>query len=523
MIKMVDKQLILHRYRTQEQGKRTIAREMGLNRKTVERVVSEYHLALSSDDPEQALELLFSTRPKYNSSTRTRRVITDAVKELIEECLDENRRKRDIGLHKQCKAKQDIHELLINSGFTVSYPSVCKYICALNKINKKPLPAFIRAYYQPGEVCEFDWGEVKVKLDGKWTKLQMAIFTLAHSNARYAYLFRHQNTLAFMECHRNFFRDTKGVPHLMVYDNMRVAISKFVGREKHPTEALMRLSTFYKFAFRFCNIRSGNEKGHVERSVEVVRRRAFANKDKFAIIEQANDYLASVCIKINNRNVESVLIDIEALQPQVNTIGCFEMSGYKVDKWSTICMKAVHYSVPDYLVGKMVDVKIYSEKIVIFYEESKIATHQRIYTKGEWSVKLEHYLKTLLKKPGAVASSVALRQADGDIRYLFNTLLKDSPRDFILLLHYMIDNKYSSDKAINAFEQLKKQGIKRPTIDQIKVIMHSDDQEIEIPESYTSDEFIEIERSAINTLKDLSVIMNSIQPINNNSLVWINQ
>ena len=233
-------------------------------------------------------------------------MITDAVKELIEECLDENRRKRDTGLHKQCKAKQDIHELLINSGFTVSYPSVCKYISALNKTNKKPLPAFIRAYYQPSEVCEFDWGEVKVKIDGKWTKLQMAIFTLAHSNARYAYLFRHQNTLAFMECHRNFFRDTKGVPHLMVYDNMRVAISKLVGREKYPTDALMRLSTFYKFAFRFCNIRSGNEKGHVERSVEVVRRRAFANKDKFATIDEANDYLASVCIKINNRNKESV-------------------------------------------------------------------------------------------------------------------------------------------------------------------------------------------------------------------------
>ena len=31
--------------------------------------------------------------------------------------------------------------------------------------------------------------------------------TFGHSNGRYAYLFRHQNTLAFMESHRNFFRE----------------------------------------------------------------------------------------------------------------------------------------------------------------------------------------------------------------------------------------------------------------------------------------------------------------------------
>lgn len=36
--------------------------------------------------------------------------------------------------------------------------------------------------------------------------------TLAHSNGRYVYLFTHQDTLAFMESHNNFFRDINGVP-----------------------------------------------------------------------------------------------------------------------------------------------------------------------------------------------------------------------------------------------------------------------------------------------------------------------
>ncbi len=70
-------------------------------------------------------------------------------------------------------------------------------------------------------------------IDGVKTKFYLAVFTFGHSNGRYAYLFRHQNTLAFMESHRNFFRDIHGVPAMMVYDNMRVAVKSFVGGDKN--------------------------------------------------------------------------------------------------------------------------------------------------------------------------------------------------------------------------------------------------------------------------------------------------
>lgn len=82
-----------------------------------------------------------------------------------------------------------------------------------------------------------------------------------HSNHRLAYLFRHQDTLAFMESHRDYFRATGGIPRTMVYDNMRTAVKSFVGTEKVPTDALFRMSSFYCYSFRFSNARKGNEKG----------------------------------------------------------------------------------------------------------------------------------------------------------------------------------------------------------------------------------------------------------------------
>ena len=264
--------------------------------------------------------------------------------------------------------------------------------------------------------------------------------------------------------------------------------------------------------------RAGWEKGHVERSVSVVRQAAFANKDSFATIEEANSYLAIICDSLNRRKEDSVKADIESLQPQVNTIGCFEMSGYKVDKWSTICMKAVHYSIPDHLVGKMVDVKIYSEKIVIFHDGAKIATHERIYTPGEWSVKLEHYLTTLQCKPGAVASSVALKQASSQVQHLFNSCFKNAPRDFVILLHYITDNHLSMNDVLVAFKEFRDKGINQPSINQIKVAISSNREIIESNfNDYSSDDFIEIEQNSIWTLDSLTGIMNNTTVTNNNN------
>ena len=207
-------------------------------------------------------------------------------------------------------------------------------------------------------------------IDGVKTKFYLAVFTFGHSNGRYAYLFRHQNTLAFMESHRNFFRDIHGVPAMMVYDNMRVAVKSFVGGDKKPTEALMKMSGFYCFEYRFCNVRAGWEKGHVERSVEYVRRKAFCLTDHFGDIHSAQEHLNRVCMQVNNEQgslstaekTSRLEADLSSLKPFPGNLGCFEVYEYIVDKWSTISMKNVHYSVPDSLVGEKVHVKVYSEK-----------------------------------------------------------------------------------------------------------------------------------------------------------------
>ena len=536
MITMVEKQTIIHMYRTIGYSKRAIARELDISRKTVHKVISEYEASLCCPDPEASLESILTTQSRYDSSRRGRRVIVGSLKDLIDDCLEKNTRKRAMGLKKQCMRGKDIYELLIDKGFQISYPAVCKYIACVATVKKedKSSQAFIRGYYPPGESCEFDWGEVKLYIAGKLQRLQLAVFTLSHSNGRYAWLFHHQDQLAFMESHRNFFRQVKGVPRIMVYDNMRLAIKKFAGEEKQPTQTLLRMSNFYRYHYRFCNIRAGWEKGHVERSVEYVRRKAFSINLHYNSLEDAGNHLLKICEKINSysaspstiNKVEELAADLAALKPYTNEMGCFQMAEYKVDKWSTICMNCSHYSVPDTLVGKTVTVKMYSEKIVILYNNDKVAVHERIYSREKgWSIKLEHYLNTLLRKPGALNSSLALKQMPGQIQALFNKHFTDKARDFVFLLQYARDNNFSDKDIIEAYSLLKARGLRRISADQIKAMMHVGnepqgivDDLIYLDESHKSGSAL-IEDGAMRILMDLSRIMeteNNTKTITNN-------
>jgi len=267
MITMYTKQeIILLSYR-EGKSQRQISRDLQINRKTVKRYVEEYEKLQHVNNPPSDSSFLsgcMTSVPSYKSRTGSKLKLTEEVSAAIDIHLSENVSKISSGQHKQVLKKIDILESLQVQGFDVGYTTVCNYIRAqANKHSTKE--AFIRQVYQPGSVCEFDWGEVKLEIAGELNRYYLAVFTSAYSNYRYSLIFQRQDTLAFMESHVSFFSHISGVYQQMTYDNMRVAVSRFVGlHEKEPTRALLQMRGHYLFTHRFCNIYSGNEKGHVE-------------------------------------------------------------------------------------------------------------------------------------------------------------------------------------------------------------------------------------------------------------------
>lgn len=499
------------------QGKtqRAISRETGISRRIVKKYIVEYEetrAKLLENNPElDSKELTDSivTPPKYDTSTRTKRKLTPEIIAAIQGHLNDNERKRLNGQGKIQKKNIDIHEALQADGFDIGYSTVCNTIRTL--LNKSQ-EAFIKAHYNPGDVCEFDWGEAKLEICGKLIKLQMSVFTGAAGNYRYSQLFQKQDTACFLESHAAFFEHLDNVYKRMVYDNTRVAVKRLAGAEGEPTEALLQLSLYYGFDFRFCNINSGNEKPHVERSVEYVRRKAFSHKDTFDSIEEANEHLLDTCLKLNNkpqkfldgRTAMDVLKEERPfLLPGMPKYDAARIIELRVNKYSVITVDNCYYSVPDKYVGKWVLTKVYSNEIRCYYEENLIATHARLMGTNLWTIKLEHYLHTLKKKPGALYSSVALRQADPRLNKIYEKHFATKEKDFIELMFFI--SEHGIEKVEEAIVLIEKVTPLELNTEMIKAICNRKNQEAAptVFDDYTS----QIESQSLDMLKQFAELI----------------
>lgn len=517
MIKLKQKQEIIISAFLDGKSQRQIAKDIGIDRKTIRRYVNKYYEArnILMDNQDNKVfderELIddIVEAPKYDSSNRKKYKLTENIIEKIKFHLKENEIKRATGQSKQQKKKIDIYEALDNEGYDISYTTVCNTIT--NLLNKGA-EAYIKAEYDYGDMCEFDWGEAKLYIGDDLKTFQMAVFASAKGNYRYSRLFPKQDTICFQESHSLFFEHVGKVYRTMVYDNMKVAVKKFIGpTEKEPTEALLKMSIYYGFKYRFCNARAGNEKGHVERSVEYVRRKAFAFRDRFGSLEEANEYLQSICNNLNLKTqsynegksaLEILEVEREYMLPKMPTFDAARVEEPRVDKYSTIAINTCHYSVPDKYVGKMLLVKIYSSKIFCYYDCKKIAEHDKKYGFNEWSIKIEHFLMTLKKKPGALASSTAMLQADPRLQNIYQNHYIKREKEFIELL--LVINEKSIEDVVAAIETLRKISPLDISTEKIKAIINRNIDEY--PKKYNGTDnsrIVENSMEMLNKFKNL--------------------
>lgn len=157
-----------------------------------------------------------------------------------------------------------------------------------------------------------------------------------------------------------------------------------------------------------------------------------------------------------------------SMRPWPGDIGCFEAVEYAVSRWSTVCVKGNHYSVQDRLVGQRVIVKLYNDRLVMVKGRQKVAVHERLSNQDNWALLLEHYLATLLRKPGAMAGSVALQQVPHLIRQLFDTHFIHTPKEFLEFLQYAREHGCHFRDITEAATRLHRRALKHLSADQIK-------------------------------------------------------
>ena len=421
-----------------EQGlsNRSIAKTLGINRKTVNKYWNEYKENLQrlaeTDNEKDILNIQENivSKPKYNSENRVRRKVTPEFLNALEKILeDEEKKVKVLGTNKQALTKQQIYELLKKQGFTLSYSTV---VLEIRRIKNSGNECFIRQDYDFGDRLEYDFGEVKLVINGITKKYYIAVLSSPAGNFRWCYLYDNCKKDVFLDSHVKFFEMIGGVWKEVVYDNMRNVVSKFIGKnEKELNEDLVKMSLYYGFDINVTNAFSGNEKGYVEGSVKYLRNKIFAENYKFTSEESAIEYMESQLMKLNeNSKIEE---EKKKLKPTKPPLELAEVRKSSVNKYSFVQIENNFYSVPEYLVGLAVTSKIYYNKILIYSNNELVCEHKKLDGVKKISADIRHYLKTLTFKPGALRNSYVLK-SNPKLKSIFDKYYTNNPKKFIDLI-----------------------------------------------------------------------------------------
>lgn len=144
----------------------------------------------------------------------------------------------------------------------------------------------------PGVQAQVDWGELgKITMNGAPTKLYLFVYVLGYSRAIYAEVVTSNDTLTLIECHRRAFIYLGGVPHEILYDNMKqVVIKRDAGGAHRFNETLLDFAGTYGFIPKLCRPYRAKTKGKVERAIGYIKDRFFCGRI-FTSIEDINAQL----------------------------------------------------------------------------------------------------------------------------------------------------------------------------------------------------------------------------------------
>lgn len=396
VITVEDYKKIRQRYSNGE-SQRSIAKALHISRKTVSKYCEGAVLPGNRKVPE-----------------RMPTVLTEEAVAFIQACLKEDAAQ---GVRKQQHTAKRIYDRLVSEqGFVGGESTVRRKVRELKESSPK---AFVPLAFSPGEALQVDWGEAVVYINGVRQTVNLFCARLCYSCAPIVLAYRRQNEESFLEAFVKTFEWFGGVSKKVIFDNGKVAVKDGFGAHAQKQAGYTALSAHYAFDALFCNPAEGHEKGLVEGLVGWARRNILVPIPRISDLAELNTILARRCrayddhrIQGKNASVGEMLREERvALRPlplcPFETAKC---ESVRVNAFSTVRFHTNDYSVPVQYVGRSVGVKGYAEKVDVFADGKRIASHTRCFGKYQSIYRLEHYLPLLEQRGRAILNAAPVRQ-----------------------------------------------------------------------------------------------------------------
>ena len=372
--------------KAQGKNQAEIARELGINPKTVAKYVR-------SNTPPRYQPRTVATRPDPFAGHQA----------MVTQWLGRTPTLTD----------QEIYELLIEQGYQGSERTVNRRMKGIR--SQIPKERFFDQEYEPAEQSQFDFKECVLLPFTDGERLAYLHFgTLPYSDTCWVRGYPSKNFECFMDGVHSFFERIGGLTENIRFDNLSPVVKKVLeGSSRLYTDDFNRATAYYGFGLLPCAPGKGSDKGDVERDIRTfsnrIKNRISHDKTVFRDWEHLNEWLLQYMQERQKPNSIAKFKDeqvlLKTLPPRDEEVLC-QVGISNASSYGSIRFGKSTYSVPDKMIGHpcrtvvgCYDVRI--SRTGTEHVDKTVVVHPRK-PDGEHSLLLAHVLTSLVRKPHAM-------------------------------------------------------------------------------------------------------------------------
>ena len=250
---------------------------------------------------------------------------------------------------------------------------------------------FIRFESSPGQQMQIDWGHFGTFPYGNTLRKLYALAAIeCYSRTAYIEFTHSQNQQSLHQALLNAFIYLGGSTEEMVVDNMLTAVIERQGSLIRFNDAFLDFLRIFHITPIACNVASPHEKGKIENTIKYLRRnfwplRTFTNLcDVNVQVRNWLDTVANVRIhQTTGIRPLDRLADVRLRSLPELLSDCRETQTLKVYKDFAVRFDGNVYTAPPWAIGKHVTLKADQTTVTLFYQEKKIAVHDRCWQRGQ--------------------------------------------------------------------------------------------------------------------------------------------
>jgi transposase len=323
-------------------------------------------------------------------------------------------------VHRELKRK-GVTRYLLWQEFCETTDHPCSYsrFCEFYRCWRKKADLVMRQDHKAGEKMFVDYAGQTVPvtdpLTGEVKEASIFVATLGASSYTYAQVSWHQDIPSFLGAHVRAFEYFKGVPEVIVPDNLKSGVKDPCYYEPDINPSYQEMASYYGTAVIPARVARPKDKAKVEAGVQVVERwilAALRNRTFFSLGE-LNETIGELLEKLNAKRFQKLdtsrrelfeAIERPALKPlpaRPYQVALWKMAKVNIDYHIEVTRH--YYSVPYQLVGKTVDVRITEKSVEIFHKGKRVTGHVRSYRAGHHTTREEHmppHHRAYKKSPG---------------------------------------------------------------------------------------------------------------------------